>query len=203
LRFASFVHWSPHLGGRTGLFESRGPHASLGNNVYMLAAPAETPAAISPRPWPRTASLFPTPASRRLYDKVKAAIAKISPLPIRYAHRYASPWRSHGGQHAFAKAGAVLVAHYNARRRMQVAGRATIALPSLTYADHMTLTLDGQTAELYHPASAPHTPIPTPSSSSPKPMCWRRGLLHHHRLSLHRCRQWRQQSTANRLPPMR
>ena len=94
-----------------------------------------------------------------LYGKIKAAIAQITPLPIRYliiTHFH----RDHtGGAEAFGKDGAIIVAHENVKTRMasgtrngltgnEVPAAPAIALPTETYKDTMTLRLQGRTAEL-------------------------------------------------------
>ncbi len=94
-----------------------------------------------------------------LYGKIKAAIAKITPLPVRYliiTHFH----RDHtGGAEAFGKEGAIIVAQENVKTRMASGTRngltgnlvppaPAIALPKETYKDAMTLHLQGRTAEL-------------------------------------------------------
>jgi len=96
-----------------------------------------------------------------LYGKIKAAIAKITPLPIRYliiTHFH----RDHtGGAEAFGKDGAIIVAHENVKTRMasgtrngltgnQVPAAPAIALPKETYKDTMTVRLQGRSAELHY-----------------------------------------------------
>ena len=72
-----------------------------------------------------------------------------------------------GANEALAKGGASIVAHDNLRERMAkgqslAAFKQTIppsppaALPTLTYADAMTLHFDGETVQLFHPPGA-HT----------------------------------------------
>ena len=97
-----------------------------------------------------------------LYSKIKAAIAAITSKPVRYlviTHFH----RDHtGGNEAFAKDGAVIVAHENLKRVLASGSRnglncavtppvPEIALPKETYKDTMTLQLRGRTAELRHP----------------------------------------------------
>jgi cyclase len=102
-----------------------------------------------------------------LYGKIKAAIAALTPQPVRYlisTHFH----RDHtGGNEAFAKDGAVIVAHENVKTRLASGTRngltggvvppvPEIALPTQTYTDSMTLRLQGRTAELKHPVDV-HT----------------------------------------------
>ena len=100
-------------------------------------------------------------------DKIKAAIAKLSDKPITLiinTHAHADHF---GANEALAKGGARIVAHDNLRERMAkgqylAAFNQTIppsplaALPMVTYADAMTLHVDGETVQLFHPPSA-HT----------------------------------------------
>jgi len=102
-----------------------------------------------------------------LHDKIKAAIAAISSQPIRYlliTHFH----RDHtGGNEAFGKDGATIVAHENVKAVLASGSRngltgnivppaAPIALPKETFKDTMTVRLQGRTAELRHPADV-HT----------------------------------------------
>jgi len=100
-------------------------------------------------------------------DKIKAAIAKVTDKPITLiinTHAHADHF---GANEALAKGGASIVAHDNLRERMTkgqylAAFKQTIppsppaALPTLTYADAMTLHFDGETVQLFHPPNA-HT----------------------------------------------
>ena len=100
-------------------------------------------------------------------DKIKGAIAKVSDKPIKLiinTHAHADHF---GANEALAKGGASIVAHDNLRQRMAMgqylaAFKQTIppsppaALPTLTYADAMTLHFDGETVQLFHPPNA-HT----------------------------------------------
>jgi cyclase len=100
-------------------------------------------------------------------DNIKAAIARVSAKPIRLiinTHAHADHF---GANEALAKGGAVIVAHDNLRERMAkgqylAAFNQTIppsppaALPTVTYADAMTLHFAGETIQLFHPPNA-HT----------------------------------------------
>ena len=96
-----------------------------------------------------------------LYDKIKAAIAALTRQPIRYliiTHFH----RDHtGGNEAFGKDGAIIVAHENVKSRL-VAGSTNgltgnvvppapaIALPKETFKDTMIIRLQGRTVEVRH-----------------------------------------------------
>jgi glyoxylase-like metal-dependent hydrolase (beta-lactamase superfamily II) len=100
-------------------------------------------------------------------DKIKAAIAKLSDRPIRLiinTHAHADHF---GANEALAKGGAAIVAHDNLRERMAkgqylaafnqtIPPSAPAALPTITYADAMTVHFDGETVQLFHPPNA-HT----------------------------------------------
>jgi glyoxylase-like metal-dependent hydrolase (beta-lactamase superfamily II) len=102
-----------------------------------------------------------------LYGKIKAAIATLTSQPIRYlvlTHFH----RDHtGGNEAFGKDGAIIVAHVNVKTRLATGTRngltgnvvppaPAIALPKETYNDSLTVRLQGRSAELKHPVDV-HT----------------------------------------------
>jgi cyclase len=102
-----------------------------------------------------------------LHDKIKAAIATISKLPIKYlidTHYHADHT---GGNEPFAKDGAIVVAQDNVRKRLEegttngLTGAKTPAaaksgLPSDTYTNFSKIKLSGRVADLKHVANA-HT----------------------------------------------
>ena len=102
-----------------------------------------------------------------MHDKLKAAIAAVTPNKVTYLVNTHHHGDHTGGNAAFAAEGATIVGHVN-ERAMLAAGTtsnttglkfppvAPAALPTQTYADAMTLTIKGRTAELKHPANA-HT----------------------------------------------
>jgi cyclase len=102
-----------------------------------------------------------------LHGKIKAAIATLTSQPVRYliiTHFH----RDHaGGNEAFGKDGATIVAHENVKSRLASGSRngltgnlvppaPAIALPKEIYKDTMTVRLKGRTAELRHPVDV-HT----------------------------------------------
>src|SRR5215475_6329264 len=102
-----------------------------------------------------------------LHDKIKAAIAAITSQPIRYlliTHFH----RDHtGGNEAFGKDGATIVAHENVKAVLASGSRngltgnivppaAPIAVPKETFKDNMTVRLQDRAAELRHPTDV-HT----------------------------------------------
>jgi len=103
----------------------------------------------------------------QMFGKLRAAIAAITPQPVRYVVNTHFHRDHTGGNEAFAKEGAVVVAHENVRRVLASGSRnglncamvppaAELALPKETYQDTKTLTVGGRTAELRHPVNV-HT----------------------------------------------
>ena len=98
-------------------------------------------------------------------DKIRAAIAKVTDKPIELiinTHAHADHF---GANEALAKGGATIVAHETLRERMAKGFTAfnqaippspPAALPTVTYADAMTLHFGGETVQLFHPPNA-HT----------------------------------------------
>jgi glyoxylase-like metal-dependent hydrolase (beta-lactamase superfamily II) len=102
-----------------------------------------------------------------LHDKIKAAIAKLSPLPIKYVVNTHYHGDHTGGDAGFAKDGAIVVAQENVKKRLEegttngLTGAKTApvsgdALPSKTYKTSLILKVKGRTAALHHVAHA-HT----------------------------------------------
>lgn len=102
-----------------------------------------------------------------LHDKVRAAVARLTAQPIRYLVDTHFHGDHTGGNAAFARDGAIVVAHTNVRRRLQqgtingLTGTRTApavaeALPARTYEDAMVLRLQDRSVQLRHAANA-HT----------------------------------------------
>lgn len=102
-----------------------------------------------------------------LYGKIKAALAALTSQPVRYVINTHFHGDHTGGNAAFAKDGATVVAHENVKLRLVEGARNNVtglpwplwppeAQPKQTYKDTMTLTLQGRTAELKHPVNV-HT----------------------------------------------
>jgi cyclase len=100
-------------------------------------------------------------------DKIKAAIARVSDRPIKLIINTHAHVDHFGANEALAKGGAGIIAHENLRERMAkgqylAAFNQTIppspppALPTVTYADAMTVHFDGETVQLFHTPNA-HT----------------------------------------------
>jgi cyclase len=102
-----------------------------------------------------------------LHDKIKAAIEKISKLPIKFLVNTHFHGDHTGGNGPFHKDGAIVVANVNVRNRLAAGTTnglngaktppvADDALPTQTYQDRTTLKVKGRTALLGHPKNA-HT----------------------------------------------
>jgi cyclase len=102
-----------------------------------------------------------------LHDKIKAAVAAVSPLPIKYLINTHFHGDHTGGNEPFAKDGVAIVAHANVKARLaagttngltgaKTPPAAADALPAKTYTDSTKVSLKGRVAELKHIANA-HT----------------------------------------------
>ena len=101
-----------------------------------------------------------------MHDKLKAAIAAVSPQPIKFLVNTHHHGDHVGGNAAFTADGAVVVAHANLRDIMAKGGTNNIsmqpvppatgaALPAKTYTDTTTVEVKGRAAQLKHTASSP------------------------------------------------
>jgi cyclase len=102
-----------------------------------------------------------------LTDKINAAVAKLTARPVRFVINTHWHFDHTGGNENYGKAGAVIVAHDNVRKRMSVdsaiellkrtfPASPAVALPVITFADSVTLHLNGDVIEVTHVAPA-HT----------------------------------------------
>jgi cyclase len=102
-----------------------------------------------------------------LHDKIKAAIAALSPLPVRYLVNTHFHGDHTGGNAPFTQDGVTVVAQENVKKRLAegstnglTGGKtppvAADALPKQVYATTLTLKVKGVTARLAHPTHA-HT----------------------------------------------
>lgn len=102
-----------------------------------------------------------------LTDKIAAAVATLDPDPIRFVINTHWHFDHTGGNENFGRRGAVILAHDNVRARMsteqflaamnmKVPPSPKDALPVVTFADGVTLHLNGDTLHVIHVANA-HT----------------------------------------------
>ncbi|MEJ7745640.1 MAG: MBL fold metallo-hydrolase [Luteimonas sp.] len=100
-----------------------------------------------------------------LSDKIRAALSTLSDKPLRFVVN--THWHGDhtGGNENFGKAGAVILAHDNVRKRMgveqllrgdKIPAAPGAALPVVTFASDLTLHLNGDTVRVKHVAQA-HT----------------------------------------------
>ncbi|WP_298270974.1 MBL fold metallo-hydrolase [uncultured Bradyrhizobium sp.] len=102
-----------------------------------------------------------------LHDKIKAAIATISPLPVKYLINTHFHGDHTGGNAPFAKDGAIIVSEVNVKTRLaagttngltgvKTPPAAPEALPAKTYTGRYKIRMPGRVADLKHIANA-HT----------------------------------------------
>ena len=102
-----------------------------------------------------------------LSDKIKAAVATVTPKPVRFVINTHWHFDHVGGNEAMAGSGAIIFAHENTRRRMstdqfiaafnmKVPASPTAALPVITFSDTITFYTNDDTVRTFHVANA-HT----------------------------------------------
>ena len=102
-----------------------------------------------------------------LSDKIKAAVATVTPKPVRFVVNTHWHWDHTGGNEAMAGSGAIIFAHENTRRRMsveqfvaafnrRVPPSPIAALPVITFSDTITFYTNDDTVRTFHVANA-HT----------------------------------------------
>ena len=138
----------------------------LGDNVYMLEGQyagdigGNITVAVA-----KTGIIMVDSQFAPLHDKIKAAIANISSLPIKYLINTQYSGEHSGGNEPFAKDGAMVVAQENAKKRLEagttngLTGAKTPpapagALPADTYANFSKIRLPGRVADLKYIANA-------------------------------------------------
>jgi cyclase len=135
----------------------------LGDNVYMLEGQGgNITVAVG-----RNAIIMVDGEFAPLHDKIKAAVAAVSNLPIKYLVNTHFHGDHTGGNEPFAKDGVTVVSETNVKKRLAagttngLTGVKTppappAALPSQTYNGSFRIRLPGRVAELKHVANA-HT----------------------------------------------
>ena len=152
----------------------------LGDNVYMLEGQGgNITVAVA-----KDGIIMVDGQYAPLHDKIKAAIAAISNLPVKYLINTHYHGDHTGGNEAFAKDGATIVAHVNVKNRLAagttngLTGAKTPPAAARRAADRRPMT--ARCSRSGFPAASPisstsPTPIPTatPMSGSRPPTCWR------------------------------
>jgi cyclase len=135
----------------------------LGDNVYMLEGQGgNMTVALA-----RDGIIMVDGEFAPLHDKIRAAIAAVSPLPIKYLINTHFHGDHTGGNEPFARDGAIIVADPNVKVRLAAGGvsgltGATVppvsgdALPSKTYTNRFKILMRGRVADLVHAPNA-HT----------------------------------------------
>jgi glyoxylase-like metal-dependent hydrolase (beta-lactamase superfamily II) len=134
----------------------------LGDNVYMLEGQGGNITVATAR----DAIIMVDSEFAPLHDKIKAAIAVVSNLPIKYLVDTHFHGDHTGGNEAFAKDGATVVSEINVRTRLAAGTTNGLtgvktpplpdALPTKTYTGAFKIRLTGRVADLRHIANA-HT----------------------------------------------
>ena len=94
-----------------------------------------------------------------MHQKIMDALARISRQPVRYVVNTHLHGDHTAGNEAMAKLGAVIISHENMRTRMAAQRNnppPAAALPVLTYRDSITVHVNGEEIQIFHPDPA-HT----------------------------------------------
>jgi cyclase len=93
----------------------------------------------------------------QMHQKIVDAVRALSPQPIRYVVNTHLHGDHTAGNAAMARLGAVILSHENTRKRLaETPGTPVGTLALLTYTDSLTLHVNGEEIQIYHPAPA-HT----------------------------------------------
>lgn len=135
----------------------------LGDGVYMLEGQGGNMTLATAK----SGAILVDSQFAPLHDKIKAAIAAVTPQPVKYLVNTHFHGDHTGGNEAFANEGATIVANVKVRTRLkkgttnfltgaQNPPAPKAALPTNTYTHQLKLSLPGRIAELHHPDNA-HT----------------------------------------------
>ncbi|QWG12837.1 MBL fold metallo-hydrolase [Bradyrhizobium sediminis] len=130
---------------------------ALGNNAYMLEGQGGNITVVVAK----DGIILVDGQFAPLHDKIKAAVAAISSLPIKYLVNTRYPGDDIGGNEAFAKEGVTVVAQDNVKKRLAAGSTNGLtgaktppapqgALPSDTYTNFSKIRLGGRVADLKH-----------------------------------------------------
>lgn len=135
----------------------------LGDGVYMMEGQGGNMTLATAK----TGAILVDGEFAPLHDKIKAAIAAVTPQPVKYLVNTHFHGDHTGGNELFAKDGAIIVANIKVKTRL-AKGTANFltgaqnppvpkgALPTNTYTHQLKLSIPGRIAELRHPENA-HT----------------------------------------------
>lgn len=155
---AAFLVLLPASSGAQGLDEIQIRTTHLAGDVYMLSSGAGGNLAVCAG---EDGTLLVDSDYAALTDKVREAVSSIRDEPIDFVLNTHWHFDHVGGNEAFAKAGALIVAHENVRKRMsseqmlkpmgrQVPPSPAAALPVITYAHGLTFHWNGDEVQVIH-----------------------------------------------------
>ncbi len=141
------------LGPRTWMLDGRGGNYTVISNMTVIAGDDGV--------------ILVDNGFAPLHDKIKAAVAALTDKPIRYVVNTHKHGDHSGGNQLFSQDGATIVAHENAAKSIASGSTNVIngtvtppapkaAVPSRTYSDRTTLSVQGRRVELIHMPSS-HT----------------------------------------------